>query len=939
MKSIRIGNDIRIVWPIVLSGDVSKLKDLDLTVEVRLSKKVVDVRNYADSEINKVNSFKKTETTILMNGGVVCRPDNGSGKECCDVRPLYENPQTAPVKLPYTIENNTLIAIWPANKQFATGDYDIVLYGRKNKGGQTVCDQYRFVRLVSHTAQIDNEDNCGVEPVITMQPTTVELSGLSAYEVAVLEGFSGTREEWVESLKQPAKDAASEAEENFKTYQLETDKKVSEFVNRKVTPEMLSESTKQLIEASGGGTITNLADDEDIESVDDGTGTNVLKFKDRAYSPSTFSGKGYKILRKNIVDGKNLLTQDMINEPNTRYVIQYDFDLNGAEITIPEGCSFVFQGGSIDSGIINTNNTFVDNFSINNFGSNIKINGGFSNNVFPAISFGIKSSNNDNTIYVQNAINFINSIGGGVLLFPKGDFYISNIELKNNVVLKGVGRRITRLQSIEGTEGVLINFPSIEKGGIYNLSINGNQADNTYILDGIHIGNDNTSDWITSRITPLCDCEITNFSNNGCVCNPKYGVYNINNCLFGSCGNIALKISCTDNLFSNIWISGSKIGLYIDGSDNKISNVKIDVCGFDTKDKDSFGVYTERSEGNLLSNVEVQATYGNAYKFNNNNNYNIINCISFGNGLIYSDTQEYSTTNFHFYNCKNCFALLNVIEQDYVRRNLYDVVIENQLSTNNIIFLTSNMGKTYIGNIEGNNNVINTPYINSINNINCLKNTNLKNIFSNNDFTENIRASLEYINKYEYKITSDNSDSDHYLRKKIDYSFIKGHSYFIGCDYKTDGTLYFALQNIEPFVNYIGVYGDTSESYQPLGAIKAFDTSVESLYLILTISKNAITSVKNIKIIDVTDIVNIGFSNKEIINQLNSSIYDFNDVSINGILDNIINYGLNKINYGDSINKIKPTKLEIGFQYFNTTLNKPVWWTGSKWVDATGADV
>lgn len=366
MKSIRIGNDIRIVWPIVLSGDVSKLKDLDLTVEVRPSKKIVDVRNYADSEINKVNSFKKTETTILMNGGVVCRPDNGSGKECCDVRPLYDNPQTAPVKLTYTIENNTLIAIWPANKQFATGDYDIVLYGRKNKGGQTVCDQYRFVRLVSHTAQIDNEDNCGIEPVITMQPTTVELSGLSAYEVAVLEGFSGTREEWVESLKQPAKDAANEAEENFKTYQLETDKKVSEFVNRKVTPEMLSESTKQLIEASGGGTITNLADDEDIESVDDGTGTNVLKFKDRAYSPSTFSGKGYKILRKNIVDGKNLLTQDMINEPNTRYIIQYDFDLNEQEITIPEDCILDFQGGSFNNGSIISKYINLTTFNIGN---------------------------------------------------------------------------------------------------------------------------------------------------------------------------------------------------------------------------------------------------------------------------------------------------------------------------------------------------------------------------------------------------------------------------------------------------------------------------------------------------------------------------------------------------------------------------------------------
>lgn len=42
---------------------------------------------------------------------------------------------------------------------------------------------------------------------------------------------------------------------------------ISNFSSQKVSPEMLSESTKQLINASGGGTITNLADDEDIESV------------------------------------------------------------------------------------------------------------------------------------------------------------------------------------------------------------------------------------------------------------------------------------------------------------------------------------------------------------------------------------------------------------------------------------------------------------------------------------------------------------------------------------------------------------------------------------------------------------------------------------------------------------------------------------------------
>ena len=35
----------------------------------------------------------------------------------------------------------------------------------------------------------------------------------------------------------------------------------------------------------------------------------------------------------------------------------------------------------------------------------------------------------------------------------------------------------------------------------------------------------------------------------------------------------------------------------------------------------------------------------------------------------------------------------------------------------------------------------------------------------------------------------------------------------------------------------------------------------------------------------------------------------------------------------------RPTGIAEGFQYIDTTLNKPIWWTGSAWVDATGATV
>lgn len=131
---------------------------------------------------------------------------------------------------------------------------------------------------------------------------------------------------------------------------------ISNFSSQRVTPDMLSESTKQFINASGGGTINNLADDEDLVSVDKGESLSVLKFADRAYNPGIHVGMGYKILRRNIIDGKNTLTQEMVNQPHTIYMIQYDYDLDGTTIKIPEGCILDFQGGSIVNGKVFSDN-------------------------------------------------------------------------------------------------------------------------------------------------------------------------------------------------------------------------------------------------------------------------------------------------------------------------------------------------------------------------------------------------------------------------------------------------------------------------------------------------------------------------------------------------------------------------------------------------------
>lgn len=203
-------------------------------------------------------------------------------------------------------------------------------------------------------------------------------------------------------------------------------------------------------------------DEEDLTRSFDDNGRSVTKFADRSYSPQNFSGKGYKILRKNIkpvslavtkivvssvptsdgylsfiINGveshvdviastdtttdkvaekiaaklndtmseydvsrsasiitltrkfggivstpssfsavgtgaycsikdntktelRNLLTEVMINQPNTIYEIRYDFDLNGYTIEMPDGCTLIFNGGEFTNGAIISNNTKVE---------------------------------------------------------------------------------------------------------------------------------------------------------------------------------------------------------------------------------------------------------------------------------------------------------------------------------------------------------------------------------------------------------------------------------------------------------------------------------------------------------------------------------------------------------------------------------------------------
>lgn len=94
------------------------------------------------------------------------------------------------------------------------------------------------------------------------------------------------------------------------------------------------------------------ADGEDITLNDE----LQLKFADKEYNPTVNSGMGYKILRRR---KPNTLTQEDINEPNTLYVVQYDFYLNEQTIQMPANSAIYFKGGTINNGTIVGNDTIM----------------------------------------------------------------------------------------------------------------------------------------------------------------------------------------------------------------------------------------------------------------------------------------------------------------------------------------------------------------------------------------------------------------------------------------------------------------------------------------------------------------------------------------------------------------------------------------------------
>lgn len=139
-----------------------------------------------------------------------------------------------------------------------------------------------------------------------------------------------------------------------------------------------------------------IGNDEDIDRNEDGK----LQFANRVYDENNPNGMGYKILRPDAT----FSSQVSLTSKNTIFEIRYDFNLGGATKNLPEKSVLKFNGGKIINGTISGNKTIISAGREQVF-DNVALSGSFLNEAAFPEWWGAKADGTtDDRAAIQSAI-------------------------------------------------------------------------------------------------------------------------------------------------------------------------------------------------------------------------------------------------------------------------------------------------------------------------------------------------------------------------------------------------------------------------------------------------------------------------------------------------------------------------------------------------------
>lgn len=350
--------------------------------------------------------------------------------------------------------------------------------------------------------------------------------------------------------------------------------------------------------------------------------------------------------------------QDKFNRANVIYKITKDIDLGGETLTIPEGCTLDFQGGSFSNGTIVGNITAIQAGLNKIFGLDIELTGTWNVSESYPEWFGAKTGEDDYES-VQKTINiFINVCLTNIYNIAKP------IVIGRNIHLYGKGTLVkTTDDTFEGINAVLVlSFRcTIENLNLYS---------NTNNSIGIALYKDTfLSEFKNIRITK-CFAGIKSMDASFMTRLEKIHCVHCNNGFDFSNANDKTSLS-----FVNCWCEncGNAYDLY-NATYSSLINCAADYCNY-TEDNPYDMGYGDKS------------TSKGIYNFSRCHNVSIINCgseNSYGNGVVHIDDCDITIDGLTAYSIRSEYKPPYHIYPNYAVGVICSNDSRNTITANNI---------------------------------------------------------------------------------------------------------------------------------------------------------------------------------------------------------------------------------------------------------------
>lgn len=771
-------------------------------------------------------------------------------------------------------------------------------------------------------------------------------------------------------------------------------------------------------------------DNEDI-TVAEIEGVGKLQFKDKAYNASSYSGLGRTYLRKNMVNSKNVLTQAMFTNDdgsvrsNTRYIIQYDYDLNGATINLPDNCVLDFQGGSLSNGsmkgtgirTVNKNRgtaTFVNGVNIN-----------YDNEWVKASEIGM-IANDESSASVNDGILDV-VVSSGKYLELDGTYYFSKSHNISGILKIRNGELIyTKSDFLIPQENAVLSFDNVNITGkdyfIRKTSLN-------YVINSVIFDNCTIE---SIRVCYFSGADIL-YENN------PYGLerFRVSNCKFYNMDRTAMVlldvVISKECSFTGNYVDSFQYTLLHFGKTNEYSNItdneiygcdvvfKGNVIKGDVCNNDSYytpllldGIRRAFIEGNTISNVigvgitgyPTYECYGTANYYSCKDNVFINICQLPKNGTLASTMPEIfkckgggghkeainNVWKIDFDECREIAASKGITFTDEVFETLNVIALLRLTSlTDNVYFAKNTItikGGKLLGNtssIDIKNIVIdgNTFNLDSyVNNSGLFPNWNGKSEFitiTNNKVTINDDSTFTFCGKpdqREYRSNAVVVVSNNIVNRPVAIPALNARMTVTNNIQKmvNNSQTGFNIRGaaepsvIESYINFTG-----SQEFKLTSSIMEFK-NVDYKYTIHNASSShylgvlVLSGVSADLIFECGDKVEFRAKNTDdeisVTDKYGNVLATSANTSYTALFENsqlkisvkysstkgfffYITYKVDDLTYKLNIASIDMNKIGVqtlnrytkGAYKFDTTANKPVWWNGSAWVDATGVTV